>query len=624
MSANWLAEQRQGLAATARLLALLRPAGLPGALFAAVSVISSVYRALEVLAIGFVVTRIQALASNDVGTPGLVAPLTMFGAVLALDQLLGAVSEPLSRATARRIELHVRSQVRKRLANVRGIARLEDPRTQDDVTLLTAAEPGATVGDAFLGLTGTLTSVFAVVASGIVVARLSGSLAALYVAVLIVGKAQLRRKSLDVFAVRSARTVVLRRRSYIATLNRGAAKEARIYGLSDDLLDRHNAAHREHFGVLLAAYWRSQQVQMVAVAAATVVLGFIGYVASQEVLKGAIGIGEATTYVLAAHSMLIALSIPIAPSTHGVELLAAFDRIRAPAPAEGEATPTGGSPRCEPSPGHGASELIRLEDVSFSYPDSERRVLDGIDLVIREGESLAVVGVNGAGKTSLIKLISGLYEPQAGRILVRGTPLAGDQVDKWRGQLGAVFQDFVQYPLAVRQNVSLGFGEEQGDPDDLSFALDAAGAMAIVDGLPLGLETVLSRQFEQGAELSGGQWQRIALARAIYAARRGASLVLLDEPTANLDVRAEFEVFDRLLEHTAGVASVIVSHRFSTVRKADRIVVIDEGKVVQDGNHVSLMQQVGLYREMFTTQASRFVAATELQDQAPTRGRTDA
>jgi ABC-type multidrug transport system fused ATPase/permease subunit len=233
-------------------------------------------------------------------------------------------------------------------------------------------------------------------------------------------------------------------------------------------------------------------------------------------------------------------------------------------------------------------------------------VLEGFDLTIPAGTSLAIVGQNGAGKTTLAKLLCRLYDPQEGAIEVDGTDLRDLDVDGWRSRLTAVFQDFIRFELPLRDNVAPG-----GAPDDVvRAALEEAGAGGLAS-----LDTPLARGYEGGTDLSGGQWQRVALARALCAVRQGAGLVLLDEPTAQLDVRGEAEIFDRILAATRQATTILISHRFSTVRHADRICVLEQGRVVELGTHEELMARRGRYHTMFELQAQRF-GATEDEEGA--------
>ena len=248
---------------------------------------------------------------------------------------------------------------------------------------------------------------------------------------------------------------------------------------------------------------------------------------------------------------------------------------------------------------------IRFRDVSFAYGGIEgggRRVLDHFDLTIPAGTSLAIVGQNGAGKTTLAKLLCRLYDPTEGSIEIDGVDLRSFDIAAWRRRITAVFQDFVRFDLPLRVNVV-----PLGAPDDvIEAALAEAGGTNLA-----ALDQPLAKGYEGGTDLSGGQWQRIALARALAAVHQGAGLVLLDEPTAQLDVRGESEIFERVLTATRQCTTIIISHRFSTVRQADRIAVVEDGRMIEHGTHDELMALDGRYRTMFDLQASRF---TELDE----------
>lgn len=233
-------------------------------------------------------------------------------------------------------------------------------------------------------------------------------------------------------------------------------------------------------------------------------------------------------------------------------------------------------------------------------------MLAGLDLDIRPAEMLALVGVNGAGKTTLTKLLTGMYEPTAGRITVNGLPLADIGLPAWRRQIAVVQQRFVHYDLSLRENVVLGAPGPRPDPGLLESVAQQAGIDDLVRRAPSGWDTPLSRAYQGGTDLSGGQWQRVALARALYAVARGARLLVLDEPTAHLDIRAELDVFSRVTAGAHGVGIMLISHRLSTVRRADRIVLIEGGTAVEAGHHDDLVARGGRYAEMFALQADRF------------------
>jgi ATP-binding cassette subfamily B protein len=254
---------------------------------------------------------------------------------------------------------------------------------------------------------------------------------------------------------------------------------------------------------------------------------------------------------------------------------------------------------------------IRFEHVSFSYPDSTRAILNDFNLTIEAGRSLAIVGENGAGKTTLVKLLARLYEPGGGRITVDGIDLRELDPSAWHRRIAAVFQDFTQFELSAYDNVAFGAVHAANRLDALEHAAEQAGALELVRRLPSGWTTPLSRELTDGSQLSGGEWQRLALARALFAVQAGAGVLVLDEPTASLDVRGEAEVYQRFLELTRGVTTIVISHRFSTVRRADRIVVIEGGQVVESGSHTELLELEGRYATMYTLQAARFVSSVE-------------
>jgi len=258
------------------------------------------------------------------------------------------------------------------------------------------------------------------------------------------------------------------------------------------------------------------------------------------------------------------------------------------------------------STGTGRGEAgIRFEDVGFRYPGREDWALRNVDLFIPAGQSLALVGQNGAGKTTFIKLLTRLYEPTEGRIWLDGRDLRDWDESELRRRIGVVFQDFAQYQMTARENVALGSVDDLENVEQVRRAVQKAGAEEVVGELKEGLETRLGRWFRDGVELSGGQWQKISLARAYM--REGADILVLDEPTAALDAVAEHAVFQRFRELTRGKTTILISHRFPTVRMADRILVIEQGRVVEQGTHASLVEQNGRYARLFSLQAQGYL-----------------
>jgi len=250
---------------------------------------------------------------------------------------------------------------------------------------------------------------------------------------------------------------------------------------------------------------------------------------------------------------------------------------------------------------------IRFDDVHFVYPASTQEVFAGLDLYIESNRSTAIVGANGVGKTTLVKLLARLQEPTVGRITVDGVDISDFEAAAWQRRIAVVFQDFTQYPLSARENIGLGAIEHLDDDVGIRLAAARAGVDGVFQRLSAGWDSRLSREFTGGADLSGGEWQRVALARALFAVQHGASILVLDEPTAWMDVRGEAEFFARFLELTSGLTTVVISHRFSTVRLADRICVLESGRLIESGSHSELIAADGTYARMFRLQAARFV-----------------
>ena len=380
--------------------------------------------------------------------------------------------------------------------------------------------------------------------------------------------------------------------AYRLAVDPPAAKELRLFGLADWTVERFRSRRRRLFEL----QWQATRLRerpvlwslLLVLSANVVVFWSIAGAAAD----GALPLDRIVTYAAAAATIsMIAfggLSWALDGAAAPVAAVLRLQEAMAPAGAlrSGARSPSGMPAR-----------EIRFRDVSFGYPATGEPVLDGCNLTIPAGSSLAIVGQNGAGKTTLAKLLCRLYDPQRGAIEVDGVDLRELDLDGWRSRVTAVFQDFIRFELPLRDNVA-----PAGAPDDvIRAALDEAGASGLAD-----LETVLARGYDRGTELSGGQWQRIALARALCAVRLGAGLVLLDEPTAQLDVRGEAEIFERILAATRHTTTVLISHRFSTVRHADKICVLEGGRVVELGTHDELMAAAGRYRTMFELQASRF------------------
>ena len=403
---------------------------------------------------------------------------------------------------------------------------------------------------------------------------------------------------------------VLRETQYYLTtsLRATAAKEIRVFGLAGWLIDRYRALR---MGMMEKIWAERRRIYFVPylryTAFGLLVTGLVLAALGQAAAAGTITL---TQLALALQAVLAAVRLGenyAEADTQTQFGMFSYDGVqdfeRGIAAFDEKTVQL--EPRMDPR-GLPCAE-IRFEDVRFRYPSSERSVLDGLDLVLPAGKCTAIVGLNGAGKTTLVKLLSRLYDPTSGRILVDGIDTRAFGIDDWRRQIGVIFQDYNRYELTAAENIGFGAVEMAGNRDRIQEAARRAGILGTLERLPKGLDTPLARQYEDGAELSGGQWQRVAIARAIFALENGASILVLDEPTAALDVRAEAAFFDRFLDVTRGATSVLISHRFSSVRHADRIAVLEHGRVVEQGTHDELLAEDGRYAGLFKLQAERFV-----------------
>jgi ATP-binding cassette subfamily B protein len=400
----------------------------------------------------------------------------------------------------------------------------------------------------------------------------------------------------------------------------GPAKELRVFGATGPIQDRHRAlARRVNSGTTRAAV-------LGAVFGAVGWLVFAGgFVAGIAVVVVRAAHGTATVgAVVLAVTLIQRVQLQVGQAAAAIgQLLTTTRTARRLRWLEDYAAADGyqpqasapGSPASSPSPASlrsppaSLSRGITLRGVSFGYPPDGGTVLDGIDLHLPAGAAVALVGENGAGKTTLVKLLTGMYRPTAGEVLLDGIPLADIDLGAWRRRTAATFQDFVRFELLAGEAVGVGDLARLDQVPALHAALRRADATAVTDALPDGLDTRLGRSFTGGHELSGGQWQRLALARGMM--RDLPLLLILDEPTASLDAITEAALFERYLDarklaSQSGAITLLVSHRFSTVRMADLIVVLDQGRIAATGNHASLVRAGGLYAELYEMQARAY------------------
>jgi ATP-binding cassette, subfamily B, bacterial len=399
-------------------------------------------------------------------------------------------------------------------------------------------------------------------------------------------------------------TELSRRQEYFYDLGvtPAAAKEIRVFGLPGFVQGQYAQSWQRAWAFLFGVSQRRIAAAVFTLAALT--LGSLAWLTSSA-MGGGIGLGRVAAFAQALMLVVATAELTVTARTQTALAAATFEKVESAIGSIDDAD----EPDDDALPETEPAREIMYEGVSFHYPDSSTKVLDHLDLTIPCGQSLAIVGSNGAGKTTLVKLLCRLYEPTGGRITVDGVPL--DQLDArgWQRRIAPVFQDYTRYRLSARTNIAMGAVSAQDDEDGIRRAARRAGVADRISQLPRGWDSVLSPEHDGGSDLSGGEWNRIALARALFAVQHGARVLVLDEPAANLDARAEAQLYEQFLALTQGVTTIVISHRFSTVRQASSIVVLDGGRVAEQGSHDELMALDGRYARMFRLQASRFEEA---------------
>jgi ABC-type multidrug transport system fused ATPase/permease subunit len=543
------------------------------------------------IAMGILVGAVQH------GRP-LAGPLALVGAIFVLLQVLSPIHQAVGANLGDRAAAWLYDRLTEACVRPPGVGHLEDPKLTSDLTVARDFDLGMTGPPLSISMdfiAGGMVEMIGGVACAVILARYAWWAPLLLAGAWLATHWLLRESA--VWRDRNTEEVRGAQRdadyAYRLAVDPPASKELRLFGLGGWTIDRFIARRtRLHDLQYAATRLRERPVMwsmLLVVSANVVVFWFL----ASAVAAGRISLGEVVVYM---------------QSAIGVSMIAfggfswALDGAAAPVAAvlrlEPAMRPAGelrsGDRAADSKPGR----EVRLRDVTFAYPAGGRApVLEQFDLAIPAGSSLAIVGQNGAGKTTIAKLLCRLYDPQSGAIEIDGVDLREFDLASWRSRVTAVFQDFLRLELPLRDNVA-----PAGAPDDIvRVALESAGAANLA-----ALDTVLARGYDGGTDLSGGQWQRVALARALAAVKLGAGVVLLDEPTAQLDVRGEAEIFDRLLAATRHCTTILISHRFSTVRHADRICVLEHGRVIELGTHDELMALGGRYRTMFDLQAQRF------------------
>jgi ATP-binding cassette subfamily B protein len=537
---------------------------------------------------------------------GLTIVLAFGGAIFVLQQVLGPIHTVLGANLGDRTAAWLYDRLTDACVAPPGMGHLEDPSLTSDLTV---------ARDFDLGMTGPPLAIsMDFIADGL--EKMIGGVASAVLlfafawwAPLVLGGAWLATHWLlresGVWFDRNTPEVKRAQRdadyAYRLAVDPPASKELRLFGLADWILERFVSRRtRLHELQYQATRLRERPVLWSLFLVITANL-LVGWALANAVAGAQLSLGRLVVY---------------AQCVLGTSLIAfgglnwALDGAAAPVAAVlrlgGAMAAAGALPNGDRQAGTRPQHEIRFRGLTFAYPGGSP-VLDDFDLTLPAGSSLAIVGQNGAGKTTLAKLLCRLYDPQSGSIEIDGADLRSFDLATWRSRVAAVFQDFVRFERPLRDNVAPAGASD----DTIRAALASAGATGLAD-----LGTILARGYTGGTELSGGQWQRIALARALCAVARGAGVVVLDEPTAQLDVRGEAEIFERLIAATRHCTTILISHRFSTVRHADRICVLEHGRVVELGTHDELMATGGRYRTMFDLQAKRFGASEDEEGMA--------
>jgi ATP-binding cassette, subfamily B, bacterial len=548
---------------------------------------------------------VHGLASSD--GHRLLVELALAGGIYAVSLLRGPLEDALTAAASARVDVLMQEQLVGAVNAPVGIEPLED----QDVLERLASARGELLGSQPSGAPMALISNLG--------DRLTGILACVVLATfrwylgvgLLVMWLIVRRPLGQLIRSRTSRArdagPPLRRSWYMLGLawRPYAGKEMRVFGLADWAAERHRSEWLEAMEPswrevrrLNARVWVAGAIVLGAYMAVALTIGFAAdhraiplrtLATMAPMLPASLSAGSITFADAQLEMMLSALP----------DLDALVSRLGGVSTLEGAGRPVGALPR----------RAISFRGVSFGYPGGEP-VLRKLDLELPAGGSLGLVGVNGAGKSTLVSLLARMREPVSGRIDVDGVALHQLRARDWQRTVAVVYQDFVRLPLSAAENIGM-FGEGRPDRALVARAAERAGAAGIVAGLPNGWDTILAPQFTGGVDLSGGQWQRFALARALYAIEAGAGVLVLDEPTSQLDIRGEAAFYDRFLELTEGVTSIVISHRFASVRRAQRIAVLDGGRITELGSHGELLAAGGTYAEMFRAQAERFAQTTE-------------
>lgn len=572
-------------------------------------VLQSVMPALVVGALGAIVGQLPGAIRDGMGSAAgnrLILALVIAAVVYGCSLILDPIGNALGTAANARITGDLQSRLLAAVSEPVGVAHLEDSGVLDRLARAEGSLTGFFPGDAPVTWVGILASRIAGIIGCVVVAFYSWWLGLMLLVMWLAVRRTVLKSVVRQATELRGQTTVMRRSWYFIGVGSKArdAKEVRVFGLADFVASRFRGEYREAMRAASAGlrdlHRRALLCFLVVVAGYTVAL----VVLANDARTHVIGIGALaiflpmlsvtmTTGSVNYDDITLAWTLAGLPDVDTLE----SDLGRSRTELAG-ATDVDGRPR----------ESVRLENVLFRYPTGKKDVLAGVDLELRAGTSTAIVGVNGAGKSTLVSLLSRLRDPTGGRITVDGIDVRDFDPAQWQRVVAIMPQEPARYPVSAYDNVAFGALEHRDDRAGVEESARLAGFLEVVDTLPAGWDTVLARELPGGVDLSGGQWQRLALARALFATRHDARLLVLDEPTAALDVRGEARFYNQFLDITAGLTTVIISHRFASVRQADTICVLDGGHITERGSHDELVALGGTYASMYETQAARFGA----------------